>query len=211
MTEEKTKKEAKPLHRNWVFWVFVGIIVFIIAIAQANKAPEASDYIGQDAKQAYEELVANEYEVKFVFDRKNNGGFTDEGAQEFIIGEIKSDSYIDMPFVITKQENKGKKVTLYVDYASAVNTVQEAEKKKEALETKLGSVEAMTACEQYGKRNHREFKLHSILGKITEEAKDDNTWFMKYKVDADGYENLTMECSVTGTTANPEVISFIVY
>lgn len=83
--------------------------------------------------------------------------------------------------------------------------------REEALESKLGVIEAMTACEQYGKQNYRNFKMHSVLGKIAEYASDDDTWFLKYKVDADGYEQLTMECYVTGTSDSPIVKQFTVY
>lgn len=96
-------------------------------------------------------------------------------------------------------------------YQNDTNTSSEPKTKEELLEEKLGFVESITACELYGKRQYSDFKIHSVLGKIAQEVVDDDTWFIKYTVDANGRENLVMECSVTGTTDNPQVKNFIVY
>lgn len=94
---------------------------------------------------------------------------------------------------------------------NGTNTSSEPKTKEELLEEKLGFVESITACELYGKRQYSDFKIHSVLGKIAQEVVDDDTWFIKYTVDANGRENLVMECSVTGTTESPQVKNFIVY
>lgn len=209
------KKEFsnKPFYKNWRFWLIIGFILFIIGIANLGsvKTTNISDYTNKDAKQAYNELSQAGYEVKFIFDRNNNGGFTQEDFQQYVLDSISSKSYDEMPFTVTKQSAEGKKVSLSVEYASALEASKTQGAREEALESKLGVIEAMTACEQYGKQNYRNFKMHSVLGKIAEYASDDDTWFLKYKVDADGYEQLTMECYVTGTSDSPIVKKFTIY
>lgn len=169
------------------------------------------DYVGKDAREAYNTLEAAGYDVRFVFDRANNGGFTEDGFQEYILQEFDIDSYSELPYVVTGQSANGKTITLKVDYSTVVESNNAQAQREEALEKKLGIVESMTACQQYGERNYSGFKMHSILGKIAEYASDDDTWFLKYTVDADGRKNMTMECSVTGTSANPAVKSFMIY
>lgn len=211
--ESKSAQDSAPIYKKWWFWIIIVVVLlsFISFGTSSNFIQDIDDYTGKDVKGAYAELTGNEYEVEFVFDRNNNGGFTKDGFQEFVLNEIDSDSYKEDTLVITKQTNLGKKVTLYVDYASAVSADKEKEANEASLEEKLSIVESMTACERYGEQNYRDFKIHSILGKIAEYASDDDTWLLKYTVDADGYKDLTMECYVTGTTANPQVENFIVY
>lgn len=83
--------------------------------------------------------------------------------------------------------------------------------KEDRLEKKLSSVNALTACELYGEQNYQNFSIHKILGQIAEYAYDEDTWYMKYSVDYNGYENRAMECYVTGTSENPVVSKFLVY
>ena len=83
--------------------------------------------------------------------------------------------------------------------------------KEERLEKKLSAVDALTACELYGKRNYQDFSIHMAFGRIAEESYDEDTWYMKYSVDYNGYENRAMECYVTGTSENPVVSKFLVY
>jgi hypothetical protein len=173
---------------------------------------QVEDYVDQDAKTAYTELIADGYSVKFKFDRDNNGGFSESDFQSFVIDEsFVSKDYSEMPFVVTKQSNSGKNVTLYIDYGSSIDNENQQAERDAKLEAKLSIINATTACQEYGERNYRDFTIHLIFGKISEYASDENTWFLKYYVDTDGYENLTMECYVTGTTSNPEVSDFLVY
>lgn len=231
MAKSKTKnnkpKESKQFYKTWWFWVIV--VVLLAGIFSAGKAEKKDasttdddksnssqqtfiDYSGQDAKKAYTELLEKGYSVKFAFDRNNNGGFTEEQLQDFVINDsFKSASYNEMPFVVTRQALNDKSVTLYIEYGSVDETNKNQANREQTLEEKLSIVSAMTACEMYGKGNYRNFKIHSIVGKITEGAYDDNTWYLKYYVDANGYENKTMECYVSGTTDNPSVTNFLVY
>ena len=209
------KKEVgkKPFYKNWRFWLIIGAIVCVIGLASlgSTKNKNLGNYIDKDAKQAYNELSESGYEVKFIFDRDNNGGFTQEKFQEYVLESISSESYAEMPFTVTKQSASGKTISLCVEYASALEAGESQKTREETLESKLSDIEAMTACDQYGKQNYRNFKLHSIVGEIAKYASDDDTWFFKYKVDADGHEQLTMECYVTGTTDNPIIKEFNIY
>lgn len=61
------------------------------------------------------------------------------------------------------------------------------------------------------------FKTHDIMGVIQDfTPKNADTWFYKATVDVTNEygataKGLTYECSVTGTTASPQVIEFNVY
>lgn len=212
--------------KNLTNMIIGGIVVAVIiagvvgAINGNNKngdskstqnSSQVDDYTGKDAKVAYETLKNSGYDVKFVFDRNNNGGFTEEGLQEYVKQEFDSGSYDEMPFTVIKQSATGKTVTLTIEYASAIESENAQKARESALESKLGIVESMTACQQYGERNYRDFKMHSIVGKIAEYASDDDTWFLKYTADANGYKNMTMECYVTGTSSSPVIKSFNIY
>lgn len=232
-TQTKVTAKQVPVYKQWWFWLIIILILAGIVSTMKKDQPDTDsgaaesttqpaaeeaqndttikDYTNNDAKLAFTELNNNGYTVKFVFDRPNQGGFTEESFQKFINESFSSDSYAEMPFVVTQQINKDKEVTLYVEYGSAVESNNAQAAREAGLEERLSIVSAMTACEQYGKRNYRNFKMHSILGKIAEYANDDNTWFLKYYVDYDGYQNRAMECYVTGTTEHPSVSKFIVY
>ena len=171
-----------------------------------------SDYTGKDARQAYDELTHEGYSVRFAFDRNNNGGFSDSDFQDFVKNDsFGSASYAEMPFTVTNQVNSEHVVTLFVEYTDVYVEKNAQAAREKRLEEKLSIVSAMTACEQYGKSHYKNFKIHSIMGRIAERASDDNTWFLKYYVDYDGYKNKNMECYVSGTTSSPSVTKFSVY
>lgn len=208
----------------WAVVVVVLIVLGVIGGAMKNnnsEKPQQTDttheevlanYVGQDAKTVYTNLTAQGYTVKFVFDRTNNGGFSDEQFQDFVINDsFASDSYSEMPFVVTNQAINDKNVILTIEYESSVEQNKARENREANLENKLSIITAMSSCEIYGKRNYRNFKLHSIVGRIAEYATDDDTWLLKYTADADGYKNLTMECYVTGTDSSPVVKDFKLY
>lgn len=206
-------KQAQSESKGSLLIGIIAVIVIVVGIFLVNNnKPQIDDYVGKDAKQSYEELTSSGHEVEFAYDYNNKySGYTKEEFQDFIIRELNLDTYSQAPYTIVKQENDGNKAILYIKHDALIEADKAKEDKKAALEEKLGVAEAMTACEMYGKRTHRDFDMHSVLGQIAQEAKDENTWFLKYTVDADGYEGLTMECYVTGTSAAPEVTDFIVY
>ncbi len=225
-SQKKKPTSSNVFYKTWWFWLIV--ILFIVGVftrTDDNKNETSTtsnnntstqqtinDYSGQDAKKAYTELLEKGYSVKFVLDRNNNGGFTEEQLQDFVINDsFKSTSYSEMPFIVKRQISNDKTITLYIEYGSVDEANKNQVNREQALEEKLSIVSAMTACEMYGKSNYRNFKMHSIVGKIAESAYDDNTWYLKYYVDADGYKNKAMECYVSGTTENPSVTKFLVY
>ena len=224
-------KKANKTRPGWVWAVVILVIIVLGVIGNSMKSNTAEDqstteetssqsadeenvldYTGVDAKSAYENLILKGYSVKFLFDRNNNGGFSDEQFQDFVINDsFGSEYYDEMPFVVTKQTVNSKNVILTIEYATAAEQTKAQEKRDNQLEKKLSIVTAMTTCELYGKRNYRNFKIHSIVGKIAEYAVDNDTWFLKYTADADDYKNLNMECYVTGTDSSPVVKDFKLY
>lgn len=97
--------------------------------SSTNKTQETNDtvtakseknYVGSDAKATYNELISGGYTVKFVFDRPNNAGFTEEQLQSVMLSDFKSASYDEMPYVVTRQSIFGKTATLYIEYKDVV-------------------------------------------------------------------------------------------
>ena len=206
-------KNKKPIYKQWWFWIIIIMWIIIIGVGYSSQkiADGVKDYNGQDAKIAYDELSASKFSIRFVFDRNNNGGFSEDDFQKYVLDSFAMSDYSSNPFVVTKQDISPKNITLYVDYKTVVDMTKKQEEREKKLEERLSIVEATTACENYGKRNYQNFKMHSILGKITESAYDENTWFLKYYVDANGYKELSMECYVTGTSSSPQVTKFLLY
>ena len=176
-----------------------------------TKTETLPNYVGQDAKVVYAELINKGYTVKFKFDRNNNGGFSEEDFQSFVSETFASEYYNETPFVVTGQAAYEKTATLYIEFKS-INESENSQKNREAqLEAKLSINNATAACRMYGERYYRNFKMHSILGRLAEYAVDDDTWFIKYTVDYNGYKNRAMECYVTGTSGAPVIKDFKVY
>ena len=99
-------------------------------------------------------------------------------------------------------------------------TTQEAiaaEQMKKTLESKLDVGAALTAVEQYGKREYPYgFEIVDIiLGNNVDQALDENTWLLKYScevINAFGATaKMTCEAKVTGTSDSPQVTEFAVY
>lgn len=207
---KKENNDKKLVWKDWRLWFGIVIIALFIGVFSFGKS--IKDYTNQDAKVAYEELTSEGYSVRFLFDRNNNGGLSEEEFQKYVVDDsFGSESYKDMPFIVSKQKNDGKTVTLSIEYKSVIDAENKQSAMEEKLEEKLNVASALTACEQYGGRNYGNFKIHTILGQIAQNASDENTWFLKYSVDAGGFTDLNMECYVTGTTDNPQVTSFVVY
>lgn len=112
-------------------------------------------------------------------------------------------------FLITQIAGNHTTIT-NTNSSSSSSTTTTSGSKEAILENKLGSTEALSACQIYGERNYRNFKIHMITGKIIERAEDSSTWLFKYSAEADGYEK-NMECYVTGTSSNPVVTKFYLY
>ena len=140
--EKKTKITTKqePVYKQVWFWVVMFTVFMTMIVIANNKQPEstsntdemnqsteieevtAKDYVGKDAKLAYNELISDGFAVKFVFDRPNQGGFTEESFQDFVLNDsFAADSYSEMPLVVTRQINHDKSVVLYLEYKSIVD------------------------------------------------------------------------------------------
>lgn len=127
---------------------------------------------------------------------------TDDGKKPFDAGKWT---------VISVSDDKKPVISLRHDIDPAI-------KQKGLLEKKLSTTAALTACQQRGKHEYPYgFKTHDIGGVIQDfTPKDDNTWYYKATVDVTNAYGATAagrnyECTVTGTTDNPQVVGFNVY
>ena len=87
---------------------------------------------------------------------------------------------------------------------------------REKLEAKLDSTAAWQCVERYGKNVYPYgFKLHYLVGRLNEEAVDENTWFLRAECtieNAFGNKRKGIcDATVTGTTDHPLVVSFECY
>ena len=131
--------------------------------------------------------------------------FTDEDT-----GETKL-SVFDEDYMIISQT----KFT-YPKAGETVNDSNDGKTTEEILEAKFDSADAWYWLIEYGKREYPYgFKVHNIMGKIAEEAKDENTWFLKAEVtvtNAFGAKRETVvEAEISGTLDNPNIEYFYVY
>lgn len=130
--------------------------------------------------------------------------YTDDELSKWVVTEVKS---ID--------ENK-KTVQLSVNTAENIANNEAAAAAKTALESKLDPSYAWQAVEKYGDIQYPYgFKLHWIMGKLAQEPKDENTWFLKATVTVKNQYGTKLdgvcEAYVSGTTDNPQVTGFTVY
>ena len=168
-------------------------------------------------KQAEEEKKALEsYTKKPVADfmvKVQELGYTaeyiDDGVDfTEIIPDMQSDYSVETAKVDTDKK------TVSVELIS--NSVLQARQMTENLEAKLPASNCWVAAENYGESQYPYgFELHYLMGKIAEEAKDENTWFLKAECTVTnmfGAEvNGTCEALVTGTKDSPKITSFNVY
>ncbi len=181
--------------------------------AAATKAATASDeatvksLVGSSSSDAQSKLSALGYTVTY----KHAVSLID------YTDEVKSD---DIQWVITKYDsfNYSKKtVTLYVNTQTNIDAQTAKSAQESALNSKLSSSAAWSEAKDYGKLQYPYgFDLHNIVGLLAQTAVDDNTWFLKATCDVTNsfgakQKDLTCEAKVTGTTNNPQIISFIVY
>nr|DAZ15510.1 MAG TPA: PASTA domain [Caudoviricetes sp.] len=130
--------------------------------------------------------------------------YTEEELTKWIVTDIKS-------FDI---DNKTIELIVNTDENIAAN--EAASETQATLESKLSAIAAWNAAEDYGKSEYPYgFELHYIMDKLAEEAADENTWFLKATCTVTNAYNAeteaTCEAKVTGTSDNPQVVSFMVY
>lgn len=185
---------------------------------KVNKESEEKKAAEEAAKkQAEEEKKALEsYTKKPVADfmvKVQELGYTaeyiDDGVDfTEIIPDMQSDYSVETAKVDTDKK------TVSVELIS--NSVLQARQMTENLEAKLPASNCWVAAENYGESQYPYgFELHYLMGKIAEEAKDENTWFLKAECTVTnmfGAEvNGTCEALVTGTKDSPKITSFNVY
>jgi len=113
-------------------------------------------------------------------------------------------------------DTENKIVQLTINTSENIAADEAAQAVQNTLIAKLEPNSAWEAVEAYGVTQYPYgFKLHWIMGQLAEEAKDENTWFLKATVTITneyGAELETVcEADVTGTTENPEVTNFYIY
>lgn len=137
---------------------------------------------------------------------------------EMDVDRLKLDKEEGVDWLVTSAKVSSGKVNLIINTRKNVQANLEAEQREKALEAKLSTNAALSACRAYGKEQYPYgFKTHDILGVIQNfTPSDDNTWFYKATVDVTNAfgataKDQTYECYVTGTTDNPVVTEFNVY
>lgn len=166
---------------------------------------------GQPASTAYQQLTADGYTIDFTY------GSTSEEYTSTVVStmdESAGENYI--PWVVTGYSDldvAAGTVTLAVDTQKNIDSANA----ESELKNKLDLTAAWFACRDYGKSKYPYgFTVHYIMGVIAEEAEDSDTWFLKATCDVTNEYGATardrvVECRVTGTTNNPQVIDFTVY
>ena len=174
----------------------------------------ASQIKGQNAVQAMNILETNHMLGTITYDT----GATEDNLEQ----HIREDDANGIAWVVTdatpiKDDNAGH-IDIKVNTKTHVDAATAQKEQADRLSQKLSEGSALTACEQYGSRLYPAgFKMHNLTGVLQPlTAVDDNTWSYKATVDVTNMygtkmKNLTCECKVTGTNADPQVIEFNVY
>jgi hypothetical protein len=178
----------------------------------ANTPPVAetplaiANYIGRDAVEARDELISQGYKVTLLFETTGQD-YTSE------VDYSNDENH----YIITKQDKpSGNSITLYINSQEQISAANNKDTQKSNLESKLDPSVAWGTCTLYGESQYPYgFKIQIATGMLAEEPYDDNTWFLKATcVVTNAYgtkQNATVECRVSGTTANPVVDYFVVY
>lgn len=133
------------------------------------------------------------YKATYMADGEDFTDFIDSVAADYTTGKLTID------------ENK-KTVEVEIILTSNI----EAENLKNTLNEKLDKGKAWLAVKHYGEANYQDFDLHYLAGKLAEDPANENTWYLKATCTIGGVDG-TCEAKVTGTSENPEVITFDVY
>lgn len=151
--------------------------------------------------------AANEYGFSVECKSENNGQDLTDYINESDDNEKKSYEITDVLAV-----GGSKSVTFTV----ANELDKEEISIKETLSSKIDNGHAWIAMKEYGESQYPNgFDLDSITGRISEDALDENTWFLKATCTVTGSdgtsEEFTCEANVSGTNEIPEVTNFSVY
>lgn len=182
------------------------------ASAKDDKIEELSSTLtGSDATDA----------IKQLQDADILGTITKKDGTQVSVDEIETDAKNGVKWVVTstvKHTIVSQSVDLIVDTQANADAQSKSDQMAEQLEQKLSKSAALAACREYGKQKYPYgFKTHDITGVLQPMTpKDANTWFYKATADVTNVfganaKGMNYECTVTGTTASPQVVEFNVY
>ena len=213
-TSHAVKISRKPFYKRIWFWIviFVALVAIggISSLVSPNSQKTTVASPPTPTKTAFNtsELTGKTWDAALttLSDHKwTEADYTiqtDDGKKPFDAGKWT---------VISVSNDKKPVISLRHDIDPAI-------KQKDLLEKKLSTTAALTACQQRGKHEYPYgFKTHDIGGVIQDfTPRDDNTWYYKATVDVTNAYGATAagrnyECTVTGTTDNPQVVGFNVY
>ena len=170
---------------------------------KAKKAEEEKAALESYSEKPVSEFMAKAQELDYTVAYSDDGvDFTE------LINDMQADYSVDSVKVDTENRT--------VDVELIANSVLQARQAADALNEKLPSSACWIAAKNYGEAQYPYgFKLHYLMGKLAEEAYDENTWFLKaectvtnaFGAEADG----TCEIYVAGTKDAPQITSFSVY
>ena len=195
-------------------------IVYLV-VSEDSESKETSDSVkdldgdmifGKPYVQVRDYLVGKGYNAKYEHENTHLD-FTGEltaysdselNAAGWIITDVKS---VDV---------NSKQITLYVNTKENQQRLSEQEKLEQELEDNFPVYIAVGTLESYGKSQYPYgFNVKMLTGKLAETPIDNNTWFIKYKVeitDMFGNEGIyNCEAKIHGPADNPTVSDFYVY
>lgn len=173
-------------------------------------SPDIESLSGSPLLDARAKVQDYGYSVTYVYEQSGLDfsdvidTYTDDELAGWVVTKAKTISDIKKTaqFVVNTPEN--------------IASNEAAAAAKAALESKLDPAYAWEAVERYGSSLYPYgFKLHWVIGKLAEEPEDENTWYLKAEATVTNAFNadvkLNCEARVTGTTDNPQIVSFDVY
>ena len=162
--------------------------------AKKSDTDKLNELKGSDLSESMKTIEDMGYKATYQADGVDFTDFIDDVKDDYLVGDMEVNE-------------KEKIVVVNLDLASN----KEAEDIEKALKKKLEVGSAWAAAEKYGQEEYGdEFDLNYLTGNIDDSAYDEDTWFLKAECEVGGEEK-TCEAKVTGTTENPEVVSFDVY
>lgn len=158
-----------------------------------------NSFVGQPLQGLIDKLSEIGYTGTYLADGVDFTSFIDSMAADYSVGSVEineADKTVTANIVLTSN----------LEAAGAEDT----------LSAKLDTGASWTAVEDYGEVQYPYgFELHYLMGKIAEEAYDENTWFLKAECTVTNESGAkvegTCEAKVTGTTDAPQVTEFTVY
>ncbi len=171
-----------------------------------------NSYVNTPLKDSYQDLNDIGYKITYKYTKSDYDCTSEfenlENDSEWLDGWIITD--------INDIDHDKKTFTIYIETQESIDADQKENEMTKALVDKLDSAAAWESAEDYGEMMYPNgFKLHYITGKLNQSASDENTWFLKAEATitntSGDKRDVICEAYVTGTTASPEVVDFIIY